>query len=367
MSSLAERMARLIVHGEHPYNAEPPLSRLRASYRTPAGDFYVRSHGDLPEIGRCHMAPVRRRQALGPSICHWPICGRVFPRRPSRPRCSAPATAVPICGRRPGLGRSLGRWRHRDGGLDGRPPRRRPASGRGDAGADSTWPSKATTWVEGRPYGVSIPLAKALADETLLAFAMNGAPLLPEHGSRPVPSCRASRGCAAEMAAAHHGAGPSVGQPDASDDYKCSRRDVTAETADPAEGHTIETMPLNAAICEPPRGARLEAGIPPSVGTRSRETGRSCGSMSRATAGAPGARPRWNTRPVRPSPGRSGRSCWTFHRRTRTRGARWDSAGQTQRRCRTTRGTSRATSAPRGTVCESRSPEARSRSGGGVN
>ncbi len=37
MSSLAERMARLIVHGEHPYNAEPPLSRLRASYRTPRG------------------------------------------------------------------------------------------------------------------------------------------------------------------------------------------------------------------------------------------------------------------------------------------------------------------------------------------
>ena len=50
MSSLAERKARLIVHGEAPYNAEPPLARLRASYRTAADDFYVRSHGDLPEI-----------------------------------------------------------------------------------------------------------------------------------------------------------------------------------------------------------------------------------------------------------------------------------------------------------------------------
>ena len=50
MQSLAERMSRLIVHGERPYNAEPPLDRLRAHYRTAADDFYVRSHGDLPEI-----------------------------------------------------------------------------------------------------------------------------------------------------------------------------------------------------------------------------------------------------------------------------------------------------------------------------
>ncbi len=50
MSSLTERKARLIVHGDQPYNAEPPLDRLRASYRTPAKDFYVRSHGDLPDL-----------------------------------------------------------------------------------------------------------------------------------------------------------------------------------------------------------------------------------------------------------------------------------------------------------------------------
>ncbi|PIK74076.1 molybdopterin oxidoreductase, partial [Methylobacterium frigidaeris] len=51
MSSLAERKARLIVHGEAPYNAEPPLARLWASsYLTAADDFYVRSYGDLPEI-----------------------------------------------------------------------------------------------------------------------------------------------------------------------------------------------------------------------------------------------------------------------------------------------------------------------------
>lgn len=52
MSSLSERKARLIVHGDRPYNAEPPLDRLRTAYRTPAPDFYVRSHGDLPALDR---------------------------------------------------------------------------------------------------------------------------------------------------------------------------------------------------------------------------------------------------------------------------------------------------------------------------
>ena len=36
--------------------------------------------------------------------------------------------------------------------------------------------------VEGRPYGASIPIGKAMSPETLLAFAMNGEALLPKHG-----------------------------------------------------------------------------------------------------------------------------------------------------------------------------------------
>ena len=59
MSSLTERKARLIVHGDQPYNAEPPLDRLRASYRTQAEDFYVRSHGDLPDLDEATDRPPR--------------------------------------------------------------------------------------------------------------------------------------------------------------------------------------------------------------------------------------------------------------------------------------------------------------------
>ncbi len=115
--------------------------------------------------------------------------------------------------------------------------------------------------VQGQPFGVSIPLAKALAEETLLAFAMNGAPLLPEHGfpARAVvpgfAGVRSPKWLRRITVQDHPSANPMQ-----ADDYKLFPPDVTAETADPARGHTIETMPLNAAICEPPRGARLAAG-----------------------------------------------------------------------------------------------------------
>ena len=40
----------LIVHSAQPLNAEPPLDRLRNTFVTKASDFYIRSHGHIPEI-----------------------------------------------------------------------------------------------------------------------------------------------------------------------------------------------------------------------------------------------------------------------------------------------------------------------------
>ncbi len=50
MLGLFQRKDRLIVHGKTPYNAEPPLDRLRAAFLTDQADFYVRSHGDIPDL-----------------------------------------------------------------------------------------------------------------------------------------------------------------------------------------------------------------------------------------------------------------------------------------------------------------------------
>ena len=111
------------------------------------------------------------------------------------------------------------------------------------------------------PCGASIPLAKALEPETLLAHTMNGAPLLPEHGFplRAVVPGFAGVRSPKWLASITVQDRPS-GNPVQAADYKLFPASVTAETADSSTGLTIETMPLNSAICEPARGASLAAG-----------------------------------------------------------------------------------------------------------
>lgn len=40
----------LIVHSTKPLNAEPPLDRLRSGFVTKTADFYIRSHGNVPDL-----------------------------------------------------------------------------------------------------------------------------------------------------------------------------------------------------------------------------------------------------------------------------------------------------------------------------
>ena len=110
-------------------------------------------------------------------------------------------------------------------------------------------------------YAVSIPLAKALAPEVLLADGMNGAPLRPEHGFplRAVVPGYAGVRSAKWLAAIEIRDTPADG-PVQHKDYKLYPPDVAQETAAPEAGMTIDDMPLNAAICEPAGHAKLAAG-----------------------------------------------------------------------------------------------------------
>ena len=129
-----------------------------------------------------------------------------------------------------------------------------------------TWRSPACDEVEspseGRfHYGVSIPMAKALAPEVLLAFAMNGEALAPEHGfplRLVVPGYAGARS-PKWLAAVTVQDAPSD-NPMQQRDYKLLPPDMTADTVDWAKGITINDMPLNAAICEPAPRAELKAG-----------------------------------------------------------------------------------------------------------
>ena len=50
MFGLSSPKPDLIVHSAKPLNAEPPLDRLRSGFVTKTADFYIRSHGDLPDL-----------------------------------------------------------------------------------------------------------------------------------------------------------------------------------------------------------------------------------------------------------------------------------------------------------------------------
>ncbi len=262
MSSLSERKARLIVHGDQPYNAEPPLGRLRAAYRTPARDFYVRSHGDLPEIdpdswrlivdgavGTALDLSLHGLRTRFPAVTVTATMQCAGNRRADM-RAVAPVSGDPWDGGAIGTADWTG---VRLGDV------LRGAGIGTDAGLHVAFESHDT--VAGHPYGVSVPRAKAMAPETLLAYAMNGEALLPEHGfpvRAVVPGFAGVRSpkWLRRITVQDH---PSD-NPIQAGDYKLYPADVTPETADPTRGHTIEAMPLNAAICEPARGAALAAG-----------------------------------------------------------------------------------------------------------
>ena len=96
-------------------------------------------------------------------------------------------------------------------------------------------------------YGASIPMTKAMASEVLLAFAMNGAPLAPEHGYPlrvVVPGFAGvrspkwlSRITVQDLPSDNH-----MQQRD----YKMLPASVTADNVDWTKGLTINDMPINA-------------------------------------------------------------------------------------------------------------------------
>src|SRR5580765_5706389 len=49
-SIIMDKDPNLIVHTTHPVNAEPPLDKLRENFITPYQEFYIRNHGEIPEI-----------------------------------------------------------------------------------------------------------------------------------------------------------------------------------------------------------------------------------------------------------------------------------------------------------------------------
>ncbi|HKH12391.1 MAG TPA: hypothetical protein VKA73_14720 [Rubrobacter sp.] len=84
----------LVVHGDHPLNAETPPRLFRESFVTPSDAFYVRCHGDVPQVNPgSYRLKVSGLVGRPLRLSLEEIRGSRRPRRP--PPSTARATAAP--------------------------------------------------------------------------------------------------------------------------------------------------------------------------------------------------------------------------------------------------------------------------------
>jgi sulfite oxidase len=186
MGRFAER-AGMIVHEQHPFNAETGRAALLQTL-TPVEVFYVRSHGDVPAVGHAAWrlrvdGAVERELDLSVATLREAFIQR-----------EVTATLQCAGNRRAGL------IAVRD--IPGEAPWGPGATGTAtwtgvaladvlalagpliDAGYVGFVGADVATEAEpAQQFGGSIPLDKASRPEVLLAWAMNGEPLTPEHGA----------------------------------------------------------------------------------------------------------------------------------------------------------------------------------------
>lgn len=327
----------LIVHSQQPYNAEPHLDRLRAAYVTPQRDFYVRTHGAIPKLAKAdHRLRVGGRVGMPLDLSMDDLRDR-FPRRSvmavmqcagnrrSDMRRVRPVAGDPwapgAIGNAEWIGIALADVLHAAGASTD------PAFHVAFAACDEVH-------LEGQDfrYGVSIPMAKAMSPEVLLAFEMNGAALAAEHGfplRAVVPGYAGVR--SPKWLAAIEVQDAPVATPLQQDDYKLFPSDVTVETAKSAKGMVIDDMPLNSAICEPAPYAELAAG---SIALRGYAVA-TARAVARVDVSADGGRT-WHQAALEHDP--AAPWSWTFWEATLDLPPgehelvvrAWDSAGQTQ-------------------------------------
>ena len=267
MFSLLNPAADLIVHSTKPFNAEPSLMRLRAAAITPQSNFYVRSHGTIPELDEnthrlrvagqvekpfeFSIADLRRHFTVRMVAAVMQCAGnrradmqRVKPTSgdPWAPGAigNAKWTGVSLCD----VLRAAGAQTTADLHVAF------------EACDEIRMPDE-----EPFRYGVSIPITKALSPEVLLAFEMNGEALAPEHGYplRVVVPGYAGVRSPKWLAAIIVQDKPSENHMQQRD-YKLVPAAMTEETVDWEKGVTIYEMPLNSAICEPASFAEMKAG-----------------------------------------------------------------------------------------------------------
>jgi sulfite oxidase len=254
----------LISRQDKPYNAEPRLDHLAASWITPYRHFYVRSHGNEP--------------TLTPDT--WELLVEGLVDRPLRLRLedlekmsrSTVVATMQCAGNRrneQSLVKTVAgvQW---DAGAIG------TAEWKGVRLADVLERAGVKTgakhlWFEGRDnvtlkdrqtlFGGGVPIAKAMQPGTLIALEMNGAPLAREHG---YPARTVVPGYIGARSVKWLGRIIVADRPSENNfvarDYKLFPPEATAETVKPENYDPIYEFVLASAICTPILGQALRAG-----------------------------------------------------------------------------------------------------------
>jgi sulfite oxidase len=257
--------AKLLLRSETPLNAEPPLSLLAGVPITPLEAFFIRTHGTVPRIAASeHRLTIRGR-------VRTPLSLSIDQIRREFPAATVLATLLCAGNRREELNAvgavaGTGWQQGAVGNAEWRGARLADVLARagcdpGDlhvafASADEVVMGDAVTF-----FGGSIPLAKALAPEVLLAYEMNGEPLTPEHGfplRAVVPGYIGARSvkwltgiCVQEQPSENYFQ---------QHDYKLLPAACGPESVNWGAGVMLGELPVNSAILIPADGARLERG-----------------------------------------------------------------------------------------------------------
>jgi sulfite oxidase len=255
-----------VVKEQAPLNGGVPVDRLARKPLTPADHFFVRSHAAVPRLDpavhRVSVAGLVRHPrafTLADLRQEFPSVTLVAALECAGNRRDELIALRPVPGELPWSSEAIGNaeWT----GVPLAPVLDAAQVLPGAAHVAFSGVDRVTK--ERRPFGFggSVPLSKATSLEVLLAYAMNGEPLRPEHGAPlrvVVPGYIGARSVKwlGEITVQR---GPSDNYFQARA-YKLFPPDVDAQTADWGAGVTLGEVPVNSVIASPADRAIVAAG-----------------------------------------------------------------------------------------------------------
>jgi sulfite oxidase len=306
---LWDKREDMIIHEADPYNAEPVPSALADRMLTPLDSFYGRNHGPIPVIDpRAWRLRIDGLAEQHPDLSLDDL-------RSQFPRQTLTATLQCAGNRRAGLievrdipgeapwgpgATSTAQWT----GVSLAAVLR--AAGPSEEAAHVAFSAPDISQLADPPqaYGASITLAKAIAGEVLLAWAMNGQPLPPVHGAPVrviVPGYIGARSVKwVERITLQDHPSDNYFQATA---YRLLPAEADPAAAGPGDGLSLGAIAVNSASCAPQAEASWPSVPPGSPDTRlPATTAASPESTSPPTPARPGSRP-VSARTRAPGPG----------------------------------------------------------------